>query len=163
MGSLLSSAGGFLRAWSLFKNDFAVLWCSRPGCRGRRDACTTSYSWTTAWMRFEGGRGPAEEPRSPFSLHRGKRGTGRMCRNGLAGASHKLDQSPFSPAGSDWRCVYHFWRPVSTLFLEPLRRIFVAREGGDWSNFPERPGGEFAQIDLPPSSRLLRFVEAGVC
>ena len=22
------------------------LWCSRPGCPSRRDACTTSYSWT---------------------------------------------------------------------------------------------------------------------
>jgi hypothetical protein len=32
----------------LSKNNFGVLWCSRPGCQGRRDACTTSYSWTTA-------------------------------------------------------------------------------------------------------------------
>ncbi|MCX7425534.1 MAG: hypothetical protein NTW96_07915, partial [Planctomycetia bacterium] len=30
----------------LSKINSAVLWCSRPGCLGRRDACTTTYSWT---------------------------------------------------------------------------------------------------------------------
>jgi hypothetical protein len=30
----------------LSKIDSAVLWCSRPGCLGRRDARTTIYSWT---------------------------------------------------------------------------------------------------------------------
>ena len=29
-------------------DDFGVLWCSRPGCVGRRDACTTSNCWTPA-------------------------------------------------------------------------------------------------------------------
>jgi hypothetical protein len=35
-------------AKQLSKNNFGVLWCSRPGCQGRRDACTTSYSRTAA-------------------------------------------------------------------------------------------------------------------
>jgi len=51
------------------------------------------------WWRTPGGEGSEVLPRSVLDVMVEK-GTGPICRNGPAGASHKLDQSPFPRDGS---------------------------------------------------------------